>query len=146
MDRKIAKLREEGRDPSLPQKPEPVHQHLPSNTQSIPGDFPRSAPSPPPNRPMSDSQNTVDESFMILGGQRVSFTSSSLEPPRSYRYCHSVRPWRCIQSVLEYHARNVGQPVTTRRICYCPTRRRRIRCRCNADCKRSTKSPTEGWK
>ena len=54
----------------MPQKAE-LPQSSPGRSHPRPG-LPRPIPSPPPNRPMSDSQNTVDESFMLLAGQRVS--------------------------------------------------------------------------
>ena len=66
VQRKIAKLREENKDPSLPQNV--PHRHTP-----VPPPATGLSPSPPPqtgNR-MVDSQNTGDESFMLLG-QRVS--------------------------------------------------------------------------
>ena len=66
LQRRIDKLKQDGKDPTLPQKPEP--RPPPSSYMGPP-----SNPSPPSsNRPMSDSQNTVDESFMVLAGQRVS--------------------------------------------------------------------------
>lgn len=66
VQRKIAKLREENKDPSLPQ-------NVPNKRTSTPPPDPGPSSSPPPqtgNR-MVDSQNTGDESFMLLG-QRVS--------------------------------------------------------------------------
>jgi hypothetical protein len=67
-------LKEEGKDPSLPQKLErPQSAITRSNPQAYPT-IHRSVPSPPPSRQMTDSQNTVDESFMLLAGQRVSIT------------------------------------------------------------------------
>lgn len=61
LQRRIAKLREEGKDPAQPQKPLPSRSAVPS--------IPRSTASPPPHSHprMSDSQATVDESFMVLG-------------------------------------------------------------------------------
>lgn len=71
LQRKIEQLKSEGKDPNLPQKPDPPQSAATrSNSHPYPA-FPRSAPSPPPHRPMTDSQGTVDESFMLLGGQRV---------------------------------------------------------------------------
>lgn len=71
LQRKIAKLKDENKDPSLPQKPPRV-----ASNQSGPASMapPIHPPSPPPgNVPsnLSDSQQTVDESFMLLA-QRVS--------------------------------------------------------------------------
>ncbi|KAH8107203.1 hypothetical protein BXZ70DRAFT_282945 [Cristinia sonorae] len=67
LQRKISKLREEGKDPSLPQK-----SMRPATSDATPG--PSAAPpqltsSPPPSarNNLSDSQQTVEESFMLLG-------------------------------------------------------------------------------
>ena len=68
LQRKIAKLKEENKDPSLPQKPSKIA--VPSNSATS---VPQPVSSPPPQAPrigLSDSQQTVDESFMLLG-QRV---------------------------------------------------------------------------
>lgn len=70
LQRRIAKLREENKDPTLPQKP--PSGGVSSSGSARPATLP-TAPSPPPhahNR-LSDSQQTVDESFMLLG-HRVS--------------------------------------------------------------------------
>lgn len=71
LEKKIAKLRAEGKDPTQPQKPDPVHnfEHR-SSSHPIAGPS-RIIPSPPPNQHLTDSQGTVDESFMLLAGQRV---------------------------------------------------------------------------
>jgi hypothetical protein len=66
VQRKIAKLREENNDPSLPQNV--PHTHTPI-IPPVPG--PSSSPTPQTRNRMVDSQNTGDESFMLLG-QRVS--------------------------------------------------------------------------
>lgn len=71
LQRRIEKLKADNKDPSLPQKPFKLA-HNPSgasNTQRAP----QPLPSPPPQTSsgrLSDSQHTVDESFMLLG-QRV---------------------------------------------------------------------------
>lgn len=67
LQRKIEKLRQENKDPSLPQKPS--KSAAPASTASS---APQRVQSPPPQIPrnLSDSQQTVDESFMLLG-QRV---------------------------------------------------------------------------
>lgn len=72
LQRRIAKLKEENKDPSLPQKPARAPAAGPSASVSPP--LPPSAPSPPPQlqNKLSESQQTVDESFMLLG-QRVRF-------------------------------------------------------------------------
>ncbi len=70
LQRRIAKLREENKDPALPQKPQRSSKSGPSTSNPVYS--PPSAPSPPPlpqNR-LSESQQTVEESFMLLG-QRV---------------------------------------------------------------------------
>lgn len=65
LQRKITKLREENKDPSLPQKVART-----SAAAVPPSTLPQPIASPPHNLPqprMSDSQQTVDESFMLLG-------------------------------------------------------------------------------
>ncbi|OCH95624.1 hypothetical protein OBBRIDRAFT_745393 [Obba rivulosa] len=64
LQRKIAKLREENKDPNLPQK-----STRSSTATSLPQSMPAhpAPPSPPQRSRMIDSQQTVDESFMILG-------------------------------------------------------------------------------
>lgn len=62
LQRRIAKMREENKDPTLPQN---THTKRPA----VPPSVPRPSASPPPqsrNR-MTESQNLVDESFMLLG-------------------------------------------------------------------------------
>ncbi|KZT69081.1 hypothetical protein DAEQUDRAFT_738400 [Daedalea quercina L-15889] len=74
LQRRIAKLREENKDPNLPQKPTSGG---PSSSNATRPVMLPSAPSPPPqaqNR-LSDSQQMVDESFMLLG-QRCSALSA----------------------------------------------------------------------
>lgn len=73
LQRKITKLREENKDPSLPQKPSKPSVSTPTNASKA---LPQTAPSLPqqtPRNQLMDSQQAVDESFMLLG-QRVSFT------------------------------------------------------------------------
>lgn len=75
LQRKIDKLKDEGKDPSLPQLPE-LSQKVPppkfnSSSNTYHGSPRVNASSPQPLRLMTDSQNTGDESFMLLGGQRV---------------------------------------------------------------------------
>jgi hypothetical protein len=74
LQRRIAKLREEGKDPSLPHKP-PSSSHpsgpIPPANLSGANYSPRRVPSPPPpGRRLTDSNSTGEESFMVLG-QRV---------------------------------------------------------------------------
>ncbi|ETW85503.1 hypothetical protein HETIRDRAFT_414518 [Heterobasidion irregulare TC 32-1] len=67
LNRRIEKLKQDGVDPSLPQKPAaPRPAPVPTYFASRPSS------SPPPTNirgRMSDSQHTVDESFMLLGQQ-----------------------------------------------------------------------------
>ncbi|KAL1665261.1 hypothetical protein GGF50DRAFT_53073 [Schizophyllum commune] len=89
LQRRIDKLKQDGKDPTLPQKPEP--RPPPSSYMG-----PRSNPSPPSStRPMSDSQNTVDESFMVLAGQRS-------DPGDAFNQF-----WNIMQGMLD----NLSQPV-----------------------------------
>ncbi|KAJ7470541.1 hypothetical protein FB451DRAFT_1254058 [Mycena latifolia] len=95
LQRRIEQLKAEGKDPNLPHKPEPPHSpSMRSNSHPYPT-FPRSAPSPPPQRPMTDSQGTVDESFMLLGGQRS-------DPGDAFNQF-----WNIMQGMLD----NLSQPV-----------------------------------
>jgi len=63
LQRRIAKMREEHKDPTLPQT---MHSKRPTNA---PSSAPSHSASPPPQSRtrMAESQNTVDESFMLLG-------------------------------------------------------------------------------
>ena len=76
LERRIAKLREENKDPTLPQKVSLAQMRAEhSSSASSGGTHPsHSAPSPPlpssASLRLMDSQNNVDESFMVLG-QRV---------------------------------------------------------------------------
>ncbi|TFY58160.1 hypothetical protein EVJ58_g6586 [Rhodofomes roseus] len=93
LQRRIAKLREENKDPSLPQKPTGG---APSSSNAArPVTLP-TAPSPPPQAQtrMSDSQQAVDESFMLLG-QR----SDSGDPFNQF--------WKITEGMLDY----LSQPV-----------------------------------
>ena len=73
LQRKIEKLRAENKDPTLPQKPVQSSPRVPLASPSFDmGAYsPRALPSPPPyvRGRMTDSQATVDESFMVLGGR-----------------------------------------------------------------------------
>ncbi|KAG5354168.1 hypothetical protein C0989_003681 [Termitomyces sp. Mn162] len=93
LERKIEKLKEEGKDPALPQKLEVAQAQTPRSSR--PPNLTRSNPSTPPLRPMSDSQNTVDESFMLLAGQRS-------DPGDAFNQF-----WNIMQGMLE----NLSQPV-----------------------------------
>lgn len=84
LQRKIEKLKEDGIDPSLPQKPT-----SPARPAPVPSTLSR-GPSPLPSsnlkdRAMMDSQQTVDESFMVLGQQ---VRSATRFPPTSVAYTH----------------------------------------------------------
>ncbi|KAJ7134968.1 hypothetical protein C8R43DRAFT_1021641 [Mycena crocata] len=94
LQRKIEQLKAEGKDPNLPQPDPPQSSNTRSNSHPYPA-FPRSAPSPPPHRPMTDSQGTVDESFMLLGGQRS-------DPGDAFNQF-----WNIMQGMLD----NLSQPV-----------------------------------
>ncbi|KAI0685481.1 hypothetical protein BC835DRAFT_1408815 [Cytidiella melzeri] len=68
LQRRISKLKEENKDPALPQKPFTLMQNSRGTSSS------RSAPQPVPSpslhsstNPLSESQQAVDESFMLLG-------------------------------------------------------------------------------
>ena len=73
LQRKIDQSKAEGKDPSLPQKPELPKAIHPLRHNSNPYAVLQrvNTSSPQALRPMTDSQNTGDESFMLLGGQRV---------------------------------------------------------------------------
>jgi hypothetical protein len=74
VQRKISKLREENKDPSLPQT-------IPPQTPTPPTvSGPSSSPPSQTGDRMVDSQNTGDESFMLLG-QRVGSMSSGPSMP-----------------------------------------------------------------
>ncbi|THV08084.1 hypothetical protein K435DRAFT_959533 [Dendrothele bispora CBS 962.96] len=94
LEKKIERLREDGKDPTMPQKldrppvPYTTNAHLSSAGPS------HSAPSPPPQRPLAESQ-TVDESFMLLGGQRS-------DPGDAFNQF-----WNIMQGMLD----NLSQPV-----------------------------------
>ncbi|KIK03837.1 hypothetical protein K443DRAFT_676492 [Laccaria amethystina LaAM-08-1] len=97
LQRKIEKLKNEGKDPALPQKAEssrapPLRQHASSYLAGSPRIH---SSSPPPHRPMTDSQNAVDESFMLLGGQRS-------DPGDAFNQF-----WNIMQGMLD----NLSQPV-----------------------------------
>lgn len=68
LQRKIDKLKQDGKDPNLPHKSERPVSPLVRGVQLSGIQTPQGSASPPPLRPMID---TVDESFMLLGGQRV---------------------------------------------------------------------------
>ncbi|ESK93001.1 hypothetical protein Moror_8904 [Moniliophthora roreri MCA 2997] len=94
LEKKIARLREEGKDPNVPQiqKPGPDAPKLLTTPLSA---FPaRTVPSPPP-RHLTDSQGTVDESFMLLGGQKS-------DPGDAFNQF-----WNIMQGMLD----NLSQPV-----------------------------------
>lgn len=81
LQRKIAKLREENKDPSLPQKPSKS-----STPMNVATALPQPLPSPSlqaPQNNLADSQQAVDESFMLLG-QRVCPSLPSVSGETSY--------------------------------------------------------------
>ena len=75
LQRKIAKLREENKDPALPQKPHRASTTGPSTSNPVSPPQPVPSPPPQPQSRMSESQQTVEESFMLLG-QRVRLSLS----------------------------------------------------------------------
>lgn len=112
LQRKIAKLREENKDPTLPQKPS----KMPATAASkVAAPAPQPVPSPPPqtlqNR-MSDSQQAVDESFMLLG-QRVrlchdlSVVHAQCLPAQSEPGDAFNHFWKITEGMLDY----LSQPV-----------------------------------
>jgi hypothetical protein len=76
LERRITKLREENKDPTLPQKVSLAQMRAEHSSPAPSGGShpPHPAPSPPlpssASLRLMDSQNNVDESFMVLG-QRV---------------------------------------------------------------------------
>lgn len=76
LERRIAKLREENKDPTLPQRMSLAQTHAERSSSASSGGRHTSYLAPSPPLPSSaslrlmDSQNNVDESFMVLG-QRV---------------------------------------------------------------------------
>jgi hypothetical protein len=91
LQRKVDKLKEEGKDPCLPQKPElPKVPHTLHNTSNANAPPPRRNTSSPQHlgRPLTES-NMGDESFMLLGGQRVRvFLSFKTITDHSHSLCH----------------------------------------------------------
>lgn len=70
LQRRIVKLREENKDPSLPQKPTRINAPAVAASSTVSKPSASSSSLQLPSK-MSDSQ-TVDESFMLLGQSRVS--------------------------------------------------------------------------
>ncbi|KAF9227995.1 hypothetical protein BS17DRAFT_774614 [Gyrodon lividus] len=102
LERRISKLREDNKDPTLPQKASPRNAQMHAH-RSAPG--PSSAPHashPTPSPPLHpgismrlmDSQNNVDESFMVLG-QRS-------DPGDAFNHF-----WGIMEGMLD----NLSQPV-----------------------------------
>ncbi|KAL7283224.1 hypothetical protein ACG7TL_002651 [Trametes sanguinea] len=110
LQRRIAKLREENKDPSLPQKP--IRRASAASKASLsanaPVPAPEPAPSPPPqphNSRLSESQQTVDESFMLLG-QRLDKADSLLIQSDPGDAFHQF--WKATEGMLEYLSRPVA--------------------------------------
>ena len=123
LQRKIAKLREENKDPSLPQRlpsrnlaSTSVNVTVPAINNSVA--TPQGAPSPPPHTgsKLSDSQQMVDESFMLLG-QRVchltigchgqpciNFVGTCVQSETNDAFNHF---WKITEGMLEH----LSQPV-----------------------------------
>ncbi|PSS37410.1 hypothetical protein PHLCEN_2v746 [Hermanssonia centrifuga] len=97
LQRKIAKLREENKDPSLPQKvPSRMAAAAGSaiSTPLIPPQPQRSPPLHLTQNQLSESQQTVDESFMLLGQKS--------EPGDAFNHF-----WKITEGMLEH----LSQPV-----------------------------------
>ncbi|KAK0459526.1 uncharacterized protein EV420DRAFT_271417 [Desarmillaria tabescens] len=92
LERRIEKLREDGKDPLVPQK-----RDIPklSATPNFVADFSPSS-SPPPQRHTADLQATVDESFMLLGGQRS-------DPGDAFNHW-----WNFVQAKFDQHSEAVA--------------------------------------
>ncbi|KAJ7582932.1 hypothetical protein C8J56DRAFT_956080 [Mycena floridula] len=92
LDKRIEMLRKEGKDPTLPQKSNLPKQgttrHLVEIARSIPS-------SPNQHQSLNELQGTVDESFMLLGGQRS-------DPGDAFNHF-----WDIMQGMLD----NLSQPV-----------------------------------
>ncbi|KAI0807225.1 hypothetical protein C8Q74DRAFT_47242 [Fomes fomentarius] len=95
LQRRIAKLREENKDPALPQKPPGTSTAGPSWSAPPPPPQPVPSPSPQPQNRLEESQHTVDESFMLLG-QRS-------DPGDAF---HQF--WKATEGMLEYLSRPVA--------------------------------------
>ncbi|KAI0374674.1 hypothetical protein BV20DRAFT_960816 [Pilatotrama ljubarskyi] len=99
LQRRIAKLREENKDPALPQKPTRTATTGaavgPSTSAAVPPPQPVPSPPPQPHNRLSESQQTVDESFMLLG-QRS-------DPGDAF---HQF--WKATEGMLEYLSRPVA--------------------------------------
>ncbi|TFK26417.1 hypothetical protein FA15DRAFT_667509 [Coprinopsis marcescibilis] len=97
--RRIQKLQDEGQDPNLPQRADVTPSNKLRQNSHTTHSQPQhtlglnSAQTYP--RPMSDSQNTGDESFMVLGGQRS-------DPGDAFNQF-----WNVLQGMLD----NIPQPV-----------------------------------
>ncbi|EGO21518.1 hypothetical protein SERLADRAFT_473969 [Serpula lacrymans var. lacrymans S7.9] len=99
LQRKIAKLREDNQDPTMPQKASPPGTNMHPVAGSIATPYaPHPTPSPPPYARglarLADSQNNVDESFMVLG-QRS-------DPGDAFNNF-----WKIMEGMLD----NLSQPV-----------------------------------
>ncbi|KAH0830512.1 hypothetical protein J3R83DRAFT_1963 [Lanmaoa asiatica] len=102
LERRIAKLREENNDPTLPQKISLAQMRAERSSSSSASSggphpsYPTPSPPPPPSASLRlmDSQNNVDESFMVLG-QRS-------DPGDAFNHF-----WRIMEGMLD----NLSQPV-----------------------------------
>lgn len=114
LNRRIEKLQEEGKDPSQPQ-PRMVSNAQPRSATIPPQRTMTSSPRVPSRmespQPLQRMTDTVDESFMLLGDQRVS--KNELFPGFSlfFAWMMLVRARWSIQPVLEHNARNAGYPL-----------------------------------
>lgn len=122
LERRIAKLREENKDPTLPQKVSLAQMRAEHSSPAPSGSNPpHPAPSPPlpssASLRLMDSQNNVDESFMVLG-QRVRLIHLNVlfltAVNISCRHREKSDPgdafnhfWRIMEGMLD----NLSQPV-----------------------------------
>ncbi|KAG6335882.1 hypothetical protein ID866_3219 [Astraeus odoratus] len=98
LERRIAKLREEGKDPTLPQKPSPrvINRAATGPTGLSQTSYLAHSPIQHPSTSMRlmDSQNNVDESFMLLGHRS--------DPGDAFNNF-----WKIMEGMLD----NLSQPV-----------------------------------
>ncbi|KAG1800838.1 uncharacterized protein HD556DRAFT_1438836 [Suillus plorans] len=104
LQRRIAKLREENQDPTLPQKTTPRHTQVHTHKNGGGSSASPHAPAPASSAPLHasassssrllDSHNNVDESFMVLGQQS--------DPGDAFNNF-----WRIMEGMLD----NLSQPV-----------------------------------
>ncbi|KAK7043664.1 hypothetical protein VNI00_008275 [Paramarasmius palmivorus] len=114
LERKIERIREEGKDPNVPQIQ--VQKPIPSSSSAGASHLMPPPVHTPPTRHLMDSQGTVDESFMLLGGQRVRLPYPQNIPPQHANGIVQKKSdpgdafnqfWNIMQGMLD----NLSQPV-----------------------------------